>query len=117
MSKSETILWQSRRFLRLALTAEHLSVLKDTYRLIKHFEPEMRRAEAWVFANQHRMPKKNWKNFINNWMRIAEEKIRERQDAAAARGQFQIHSDRRWSGDAVPLGQILQTSKKKGEQS
>ena len=88
MTRSETILWQSKLFPKLVLTAEHLNVLKSAYQLIKHFEPEMRKAEAWLFANQHRLPKKNWKSFINNWMRIADEKIRDKQRTSESHARY-----------------------------
>jgi hypothetical protein len=78
MAKRETIIWTSKLFPKLIMTKEHLEVLRYAYPEIKQFEPQMRLAEAWLYANEARRPKKNWKAFVNNWMRIASEKIKER---------------------------------------
>lgn len=67
--KNETIIWQSKIFPKMILTKEHLEVLKYAYPQIKQFEPELRKAEAWLFVHQERAPKKNWRAFINNWMK------------------------------------------------
>ncbi len=68
---SETVIWRSKYFPELYLTKEHLEVLRYAYPQVEQFEPELRKAEAWLFVNPDRRPKKNWRRFINNWMRNA----------------------------------------------
>jgi hypothetical protein len=76
MKNVETIIWQSKLFPGMMLTKEHLEILKYAYPNIEKIEPELRKAEAWLHANPQRVPKSNWKAFINSWMRIASEMIK-----------------------------------------
>ncbi len=69
MKKEEYIIWRSKLFPKMMLTKEHLAVLKYAYPQILAFEPELRKAEAWLFVHQERVPRKNWRAFINNWMK------------------------------------------------
>jgi hypothetical protein len=94
--KPETIIWQSKRFPKLQLTREHLEVLREAYPNVGQFYPELKKAEAWLFVNENRVPKKNWRNFINNWMRNAS-RILHREDADA-RARSQHHARQ---GDAA----------------
>ena len=74
MAKHETVIWTSKLFPKLVMTKEHLEVLRYAYgSVIKEFEPELKKAEAWLFVNPARRPKKNWRSFINNWMSNAVE--------------------------------------------
>lgn len=73
MKKNDPIIWQSKMFPKMFLTSEYLTVLKYAYGELGKFEPELRKAEAWLFSHPDRVPKKNFKAFINNWMKNAVE--------------------------------------------
>lgn len=67
------IVWQSEFFPQLIVTDRMLEIWKRAYPNVKKFQPELLRAEAWLEAHPTRHPKKNWKAFLNNWMRNADE--------------------------------------------
>lgn len=110
MSTGEKVIWRSKYYPEMTMTERQLEVLRYAYPGIIQFEPELRRAEAWLYANPDRVPKKNWKSFINNWMRIAEEKSkREAIRHPAGYGD----SARALAKDAVPLRDLLETAKQR----
>jgi hypothetical protein len=82
--QGQEIIWRSKHFPLMVLTRAHLEMLRYAYPEIERYEPELKRAEAWLFANPARHPKKNWKNFINSWMRKAVE-IKKRPAPGGAR--------------------------------
>jgi hypothetical protein len=68
------VIWKSNYFDDMIFTDFMLKVFKRTYPKIIKFQPELEKAEAWLLANPERVPKKNFARFINNWMRIANER-------------------------------------------
>lgn len=65
------VIWKSAHFPGLALTDTMLSVFRGAYKNVPHFEPEMRKMEAWLVTHPDRIPKSRWAAFINAWMRNA----------------------------------------------
>jgi hypothetical protein len=65
----DKIIWQSKWFPKFILTQSHLEILRYAFPSIKHFEPQLKEAELWLFNNPERRPKKNWKRFLTNWVR------------------------------------------------
>lgn len=100
----DKVIWQSKLFPEMQLTAKHLSVLKYAYPQINRFEPELRKYEAWLFSNPERVPKKNWRKGITNWMRIASEMQIDKQ---SRRKPEQGDAARATPGDAKIIGEIL----------
>jgi hypothetical protein len=114
MSGTEKVIWKSRWYPEMTMTERQLEMLRYAYPAIPQFEPELRKAEAWLYANPERIPKKNWKAFINNWMRIAEEKVKR---DSTRQGVAYGDSARALAKDAVPLKDLLSIAEKKKEQS
>ncbi len=76
--KMSRIIWQSKRFPGMILTDRMLHVFREAYQNIRYFEPELRKAEAWLVTHEDRVPQKNWKAFVNTWMRNANRYAAER---------------------------------------
>jgi hypothetical protein len=114
MSASEKVIWKSKWYPEMTMTERQLEVLRYAYPGIQQFEPELRRAEAWLYANPDRVPKKNWKAFINSWMRIAEEKAR--RDAVRNPPNYG-DSARALAKTPIPLHELLKIAEKKTEES
>lgn len=66
------VIWQSKFLPELKFTSVMLEVFRTAYPRIKFFEPEMKKAEAWLLANPDRHPTSNWARFVNNWMKNAD---------------------------------------------
>lgn len=66
------VIWQSTVFPGLKMTDTMLKVFKGAYKNLKHLEPELRKAEAWLVTHPERIPKSRWAAFINSWMRNAD---------------------------------------------
>jgi hypothetical protein len=54
------------------MTDTMLKVFKGAYRNVRHFEPELRKAEAWLVTHPERVPKSKWAAFVNGWMSKAD---------------------------------------------
>ena len=96
--------WQSKLFPQLTLTEEHYRVMRRIYPHIESFKAAMEELEGWLYANQDRMPKKNWKNQVNNWMRKANEIAREKHDRRLAKGEDRPMTHRE---SAVRISEVL----------
>ncbi len=101
---SDKIKWRSRTFPKLVLTESHYELMRRIYPHIDSFRREMERLEGWLYANPQRLPRKNWKNQVNNWMRKADEIAAEREVKGAARGETRPMTHRE---SAERLGDVL----------
>ena len=102
--QADKIKWKSSLFPRLFLTEDHFQVMRRIYPYIDSFQREMERLEGWLYVNPQRVPKKNWKNQINNWMKTADKIAQRERDRRLVRGQERPVSHRE---AAESLGSIL----------
>jgi hypothetical protein len=65
------VIFRSSVFPGLVMTDVMLKVFRGAYKNVKHFEPELRKMEAWLVTHPDRVPKSRWSAFINAWMRNA----------------------------------------------
>lgn len=85
--KVETVKWKSALFPQLVLTEEHYQVMRRIYPYIDSFQREMERLEGWLYVNPLKQPRRNWKNQINNWMKIADQIAQRERQRRLVRGQ------------------------------
>jgi hypothetical protein len=103
--QADKIKWKSALFPMLILTEDHFQVMRRIYPYIDSFQREMERLEGWLYVNPQRVPKKNWKNQINNWMKIADKIAQRERQQRLVRGQERPVSHRE---AAESIGSILE---------
>jgi hypothetical protein len=103
-----TIKWQSQAYPKLILTEEDYGFLRMRLRYVESFRDEMEKAETWLFAHPDRHPKKDWRRFVLNWLRKANEIAYERVGA-----NYERKSRERWKAETViaPLTEKMQVNK------
>lgn len=90
MRKRETVIWQSKVFPEMQVTDLMRDVFRTAYKNLKHFEPELRKAEAWLVTHPDRIPRRNWRAFINSWMRNANAfAVQDRERRASGKSYWQ----------------------------
>lgn len=69
---TDPIKWQSKTFPKLILTESHYQEMRKRFPNIESFRDEMKKLEDWLWANEIKRPKSQWKRQVSNWMRKAE---------------------------------------------
>lgn len=72
----DSIKWQSKLFPKLILTESHYQEMRKLFPNIESFKTEMEDLEKWLWANESKRPKSQWKRQVSNWMRIADKKAK-----------------------------------------
>lgn len=86
------VIWQSKFFPEMIFTSVMLEVFRSAYPRVKRFEPELKKAEAWLLANPERQPTSCFSKFINNWMKNADKYSEELVIYREPKKQIQRHN-------------------------
>lgn len=104
------LVFQSSHFPDLKVTKEFLLELRQAFPAVTSFNTELLMLESKMLDDRSFIPKRNWRTKINNWMQVAEQRVKERKAKLSAnKDRFANYGDNKIprKESATSLQQVL----------